>query len=113
MGRDRKMSIATKGYKRNQHGVIEVWIQLDEVEGGLSFTSPVDGTVTIVKGISLETFRHENRWWWDDKYVSDILDAISDMGGGEWAMYDGGRTEYEYGEDEGDGIKYLIVSEHE
>lgn len=103
------MSTLTKEYERNEHGVIWVNIEITEVEGGLRFTSPVDGDTYDVDGLTLKEF--ESNAWFQGKYWYDILEAISNSGGGEWYVIDGGNTEYEYFQRE--GKHYLYVEERE
>ena len=103
------MSTLTKEYERNEHGVIWVNIEITEVEGGLRFTSPVDGDTYDVDGLTLKEF--ESNAWFQGKYWYDILEAISNSGGGEWYVIDGGNTEYEYFQRE--GKHYLYVEKRE
>ena len=103
------MSTLTKHYERNEHGVIWVNIEITEGEGGLRFTSPVDGDTYDVDGLTLKEF--ESNAWFQGKYWYDILEAISNSGGGEWYVVDGGNTEYEYFQSE--GKHYLYVRERE
>lgn len=103
------MSTLTKEYERNEHGVIWVNIEITEVEGGLRFTSPVDGDTYDVDGLTLKEF--ESNAWFQGEYWYDILEAISNSGGGEWYVVDGGNTEYEYFQSE--GKHYLFVEERE
>jgi hypothetical protein len=103
------MSTITKHYGRNEHGVTWADIEITEVEGGLSFTSPVDGYVSKVAGLTLKEF--ESNAWFQGKYWYDILEAISNSGGGEWYVIDGGTTQYEYFQSE--GKHYLYVKERE
>jgi hypothetical protein len=101
------MSTITKHYERNKRGVIWADIELNEVEGGLSFTSPVDGYVSKVAGLTLKEF--ESNAWYQGQYWYDILEAIADSGGGEWYVIDGGTTTYDYFQRE--GKHYLFVEE--
>jgi len=103
------MSTITKHYERNEHGVIWVDIEITEVEGGLRFTSPVDGETYDVKELTLKEF--ESNAWFQGKYWYDILEAISNSGGGEWYVIDGGTTTYDYFQRE--GKHYLFVEERE
>lgn len=103
------MATLTKEYERNEHGVIWVNIEITEVEGGLRFTSPVDGDTYDVDGLTLKEF--ESNAWFQGEYWYDILEAISNSGGGEWYVVDGGTTQYEYFQSE--GKHYLFVEERE
>ena len=103
------MATLTKEYERNEHGVIWVNIEITEVEGGLRFTSPVDNDTYDVDGLTLKEF--ESNAWFQGQYWYDILEAISNSGGGEWYVIDGGNTEYEYFQSE--GKHYLYVEERE
>ena len=101
------MSTITKHYERNEHGVTWANIEITEIEGGLRFTSPVDGDTYDVDGLTLKEF--ESNAWFQGEYWYDILEAISNSGGGEWYVYDGGTTQYEYFQSE--GKHYLFVEE--
>ena len=102
------MSTLTKEYERNKNGVIWVNIEITEVEGGLRFTSPVDGDTYEVDGLTLKEF--ESDAWFQGQYWYDILEAISNSGGGEWYVSEeGGTTNYEYFQSE--GKHYLFVEE--
>jgi hypothetical protein len=101
------MSTITKGYGRNKRGVEWADIEITEIKGGLRFTSPVDGDTYDVDGLTLKEF--ESNAWFQGKYWYDILEAISNSGGGEWAVIDGGTTDYEYFQSE--GKHYLFVQE--
>jgi hypothetical protein len=101
------MATITKHYERNEHGVTWANIEINEVEGGLSFTSPVDNYVSKVAGLTLKEF--ESNAWFQGEYWYGILEAISDSGGGEWYVVDGGTTQYEYFQSE--GKHYLYVKE--
>ena len=101
------MSTLTKNYERNRHGVIWANIEITEVEGGLRFTSPVDGDTYDVKELTLKEF--DCAAWYQGKYWYDILEAIANSGGGEWLVIDGGTTHYEYFQSE--GKHYLYVEE--
>jgi hypothetical protein len=101
------MSTLTKHYERNEHGVTWANIEITEVEGGLRFTSPVDGDTYDVDGLTLKEF--ESNAWFQGKYWYDILEAISNSGGCEWYVIDGGTTEYDYFQSE--GKHYLYVKE--
>ena len=103
------MATITKHYERNEHGVTWANIEINEVEGGLSFTSPVDGYISKVAGLTLKEF--ESNAWFQGEYWYGILEAISDSGGGEWYVIDGGTTQYEYFQSE--GKHYLFVEERE
>jgi hypothetical protein len=103
------MATITKHYERNEHGVTWANIEINEVEGGLSFTSPVDGYISKVAGLTLKEF--ESNAWFQGEYWYGILEAISDSGGGEWYVVDGGTTQYEYFQSE--GKHYLFVEERE
>ena len=103
------MTTITKNYERNKHGVIWANIEITEIEGGLRFTSPVDSYASDISGITLKEF--ESNAWFQGEYWFDILDVISEMGGGEWYVVDGGNTEYEYFQSE--GKHYLYVEERE
>jgi hypothetical protein len=103
------MATITKHYERNEHGVTWANIEITEIEGGLRFTSPVDGDTYDVDGLTLKEF--ESNAWFQGKYWYDILEAISNSGGGEWYVVDGGNTEYEYFQSE--GKHYLFVEERE
>lgn len=101
------MTTITKNYERNEHGIVWVDIEITEIEGGLRFTSPVDGDTYDVDKLTLNEFK--GTAWFHGKYWYDILEAVSNSGGGEWAVIDGGNTEYEYFENE--GKHYLYVRE--
>lgn len=102
------MSTVIKRYERNEHGVIWADIEITEIEGGLRFTSPIDGDTYDIDKLTLKEF--ESNAWFQGEYWFDILDAISNSGGGEWYLLpEGGRTEYEYYENE--GKHYLYVKE--
>jgi hypothetical protein len=101
------MTTLTKEYERNEHGVTWANIEITEVEGGLRFTSPVDGDTYDVDGLTLKEF--ESNAWFQGEYWYDILEAISNSGGGEWYVIDGGNTEYDYFQSE--GKHYLYVKE--
>ena len=103
------MSTITKHYERNEHGVTWANIEITEVEGGLRFTSPVDGDTYDVDGLTLKEF--ESNAWFQGEYWYDILEAIANSGGCEWYVVDGGNTEYEYFQSE--GKHYLFVEERE
>ena len=103
------MSTITEHYGRNEHGVTWADIELNEIEGGLSFTSPVDGYVSKVAGLTLKEF--ESNSLYQGEYWYDILEAIANSGGCEWYVVDGGNTEYEYFQSE--GKHYLYVKERE
>jgi hypothetical protein len=85
-------------------GVYMAIIELQEQEEGTLFTSPVDGATHLVKGATIETIRGK---WWEGDFSSEILDAVSEMGGCRWVL--GERTEYDYHEHK--GKHYLEVTE--
>jgi hypothetical protein len=101
------MNTLTEHYGRNKHGVTWADIEITEVEGGLRFTSPVDGDTYDIDGLTLKEF--ESNAWFQGKYWYDILEAISNSGGGEWYVVDGGTTTYDYFQRE--GKHYLYVKE--
>ena len=104
------MNTITKGYERNKHGVIWANIEITEIEGGLRFTSPVDGDTYDIDKLTLKEFASDA--WFQGEYWYEILEAISNSGGGEWYLSpDGGNTEYEYFQSE--GKHYLYVEEKE
>ena len=85
-------------------GVYWAKVKLDQQEDGVLFTSPVDGATHLVEGITIETFKGE---WRIGNFLSEILDAVSEMGGGRWVM--GDFTTYDYYK-EGDN-DYLEITE--
>jgi hypothetical protein len=86
-------------------GVYSVDIAVSEVDGGVQFTSPIDGYSSVVQGITIATLR--GRWCDSDEHASDILDAVANMGACRWVV--GERTEYDLVTE--DGKDYFIVTE--
>ncbi len=58
----------------------------------------------LVKGATIEAIRGK---WWEGDFSSEILDAVSEMGGCRWVL--GERTYYDYHEH--NGRHYLEVTE--
>ena len=86
-------------------GVYMAIIELQEQEEGTLFTSPIDGATRLAEGVTLEIIKGK---WWEGDFSSEILDAISEMGGCRWVL--GYTTEYDYYEEEGN--YYLEVMEN-
>ena len=101
------MTTITKNYERNEHGIVWVDIEITEIEGGLRFTSPIDGNTYDIDKLTLNELKSDA--WFYGKYCGDILEAVANSGGGEWVVIDGGHTEYEYFKNE--GKHYLYVRE--
>jgi hypothetical protein len=95
-----------KGYSQYEDGGV-YWarIKLCQEKDGVLFTSPVDNATHLVKGATIETLKGN---WWESEFHSDILDAISEMGGCRWVL--GYTTDYDYYEEEGN--YYLEVMEN-
>ena len=96
----------TKQYREHPDGgVYWVRITLEQQEEGVLFTSPVDNATHLVKGATLDVIEGQ---WWESDFHSEILDAISEMGGSRWVL--GYSTDYDYYEEE--GKHYLEVKEN-
>jgi len=90
----------------------DVWnaqIIITILEDGLKFTSPVDGYETEIKGMKVEELKDFH----NSKFFDEVLNMVSEMGGGRWICYDGGNTEYELIDKEHDGTYYFEVTERQ
>lgn len=85
-------------------GVYSADIEVTPVEGGLKFTSPVDGHTVTVDNINVTTLCGK---WFDSEHYSDIMDCIAEMGGCRWVV--GETTEYNFYSE--NGKHYLNVHE--
>ena len=102
--------IDTDCYSLDENGYLRsISIGLTSKDGGIEFTSPIDGATYFAKGLTVEMIDAEEWFieYGDVEVIHEILTGVAECGGGLWGAYEGATTSYSFHQYEGEMWLYV------